>query len=267
MERVRQAMERALEQKWEPSARNESLNPSIRRRLSARRSDEPRRRSGDRFRIVKVSEQVLTRNKLVVSDKESRQREAFSVLQANIASSMRDNGWQSIGVTSPGTGSGKTLTAINLAIALALQSSRKILLLDLDFDHPDVHLHFDYAPELGLEDVLFEGTTVEQAAFKPGLQELAVLPLRRRDHNALQILRSDNLRTVLENLKEDYPDHLIVVNFSAVPNAETARLISSLIDCTLLIVEDNVTRESHFRKALNGLDRTRLLGTVLNRAN
>jgi Mrp family chromosome partitioning ATPase len=57
-----------------------------------------------------------------------------------------------------------------------------------------------------------------------------------------------------------------VVNCFAVPNAETARLITSLVDCTLLVVEDNVTRESHFRKTLNGLDRTRLLGTVLNRA-
>ncbi len=266
MERVREAMERALKQKWAPSDRIEPINPTIRRRRAARNSDEPGRRSGERFRYIKVDSTALADNKLIVADKTHPHRGAYGVLQANVLNAMSDSHWTSIGVTSPSTGSGKTLTATNLAAALAILSGKKILLLDLDVGHPDVHGYFNYEPEFGLEDVLFEGASVEKAAFKPGLDDLVVLPVRGNDNNARQILRSDNLRTALTSIRTDYPDYLVVANFPAVSNADTARLYSSLVDCMLLVAEDAVTRVTHFSKALGGLDRTTLVGTVLNRA-
>ncbi len=266
MERVREAMARALEQKWAPSEQVAPINPTIRRRQAARRSDETRRKSGERFRCVKIDAKTLANKNLIVAEKEHPQRGAFGVLQANVLSAMSDRNSASIGVTSPGSGSGKTLTAINLALALAMLSGKKVLLLDLDFGNPDVHDHFDYEPEFGLEDLLFEGATVEKVAFKPGLDGLVVVPVRGGDNNAGQILRSDNLRSALANIKTDYPDYLMVANFPAAASAETAKLLSSLVDSILLVVEDTVTREKHLSKALGGFDRTKLVGTVLNRA-
>lgn len=266
MERVRAAMERALKQQWAPSDRIEPINPTIRRRRAAQHSNEPRRKSGERFRYIKIDPKVLAAKKLIVADKAHSCRGAYGVLQANVLTAMVDRHWSSIGITSPSSGSGKTLTAINLAAALATLSGKKTMLLDLDIGHPDVHSYFDYKPEFGLEDVLFEGASVEKAAFKPGLDDLVVLPVRENNNNARQVLRSDNLRATLTSIKTDYPDYLVVANLPAISSTETAKLYSSLVDCMLLVAEDCVTRDAHFSKALKGLDKTTLVGTVLNRA-
>lgn len=259
-------MERALEQKWAPSDRIEPINPAIRRRLTTRRSGASQRKSGERFRYIKVEHEALANKNLIVVDKSHPHRSAYGVLQANVFSAMNEHGWTSIGVTSPGSGSGKTLTAMNLATALAMLADKKVLLLDLDFGDPDVHDYFAFEPEFGLEDVLFEGASVEKAAFKPGLGDLVILPVRGSNNSARQTLRSENLRAALTSIRTDYPDYLVVANLPAVTNTETAKLYSGLVDSILIVVEDTVTREAHYRKALAGLDKTKLVGTVLNRA-
>ncbi len=257
-------MERALEQKWGPPLRPAVLTSGARRRQE-RPSVSAKKPLRGGFSYLPVTQDVFARNRLVAAIKTSKHREAYSVLQANVVGQMTENDWVSVGVTSPATGAGKTLTAINLSIALATQASRKVFLLDLDLMHPSVHKYFDYEPKFGLEDCLFEGIALSKAAFEPAIDGLAVLPVRGATHNAMQILRSDSLRTLLDKIKKDDPDRLIVVDLPSITSAESTRTYTSLVDSTLLIVEDTATRVAQLRKALAMIDKSRLLGTVLNR--
>jgi Mrp family chromosome partitioning ATPase len=264
MERVREAMERALEQKWVPSVRPAVLTPVVSRQ-SARTEVSAQTPSRENFSYVPVAQDVFARNRLVAALKRNPHREAYGVLQASVVAQMTENEWVSLGVTGPATGAGKTLTAINLSIAVATQASRKVLLLDLDLKYPSVHTYFDYEPTLGLEDCLFEGVALTDAAFEPSIDGLAVLPVRGLNSNAMQILRSDSLRKLLDTIKKDDPDRLIIADLPAITSADHARAYSALVDSTLLVVEDTTTREADLRKALAMIGRTQFLGTVLNR--
>ena len=257
-------MERALEQKWVPPVRPADVTPGAHRRQE-KPSASAKKLRRERYSFVPVTQDVFARNRLVAAIKTSKHREAYSVLQANVVGQMTDNDWVSVGVTSPATGAGKTLTAINLSIALATQASREVLLLDLDLMHPSVHQYFEYQPKLGLEDCLFEGVALSEAAFELAIDGLAVLPVRGVTHNATQILRSDSLRKLLAKIKKDDPDRLIIADLPSITSAASARTYTSLVDGMLLIVEDTATREAHLRKALAMIGKSQLLGTVLNR--
>ncbi len=257
-------MERALEQKWAPPIRPADVTPGARRQQEKPSASAKKPLRGS-FPFVPVTQDVFARNRLVAAIRISKHREAYSVLQANVVEQMTENDWVSVGVTSPATGAGKTLTAINLSIALATQASREVLLLDLDLMHPSVHRYFEYHPKLGLEDCLFEGIALSEAVFEPAIDGLAVLPVRGVTHNATQILRSDSLRKLLAKIKKDDPDRLIIADLPSITSAASARTYTSLLDGTLLIVEDTATREAHLRKAIAMIGKSRLLGTVLNR--
>ena len=257
-------MERALEQKWAPPGRP-AVHASGARRRPERPSVSAKKSLRERLSFVPMTQDAFARNRLVAAIKTSKHREAYSVLQANVVGQMTENDWVSVGVTSPATGVGKTLTAINLSIALATQASREVLLLDLDLMHPSVHQYFEYQPKLGLEDCLFEGIALSEAAFEPAIDGLAVLPVRGVTHNATQILRSGSLRKLLAKIKKDDPDRLIIADLPPITSAASALTYASLVDGTLLVVEDTVTTEAHLRKAIAMIGKSQLLGTVLNR--
>src|ERR1035441_6565533 len=61
---------------------------------------------------------------------------------------------RTIGVTSPGAGDGKTVTAINLAGALSLKAAAKVLLVDVDFRRSAVHALLGLPKSPGLAEVI-----------------------------------------------------------------------------------------------------------------
>jgi protein-tyrosine kinase len=171
----------------------------------------------------------------------------------------------SLGVTSPETGVGKTLTAINLAISIAIQASRRVLLLDLDLENPNVHSYFEHEPKYGLEDCLFENKSIEDVVFSPAIDGLAVLAVKGSSRNATQILKSGSLRKLIDAIITADPDRLVVVDLPAIRGTGGALAGESLVDSTLLVVEDGETTEAHLRAALATICDVKLLGTVLNR--
>jgi Mrp family chromosome partitioning ATPase len=131
--------------------------------------------------------------------------------------------------------------------------------------YPNIHTYFEHEPELGLEDCLYEGATLSEAAFEPSIDGLAVLAVRRPTFSATQILRSEGLRELLDTIKRDDPDRMIIVDLPSITSSEDARTFNSLVDSILFVVEESATREAHFRKALAMIGKAQLLGTVLNK--
>jgi Mrp family chromosome partitioning ATPase len=270
MEKLRQAMESALETKWAHAPSAVIPLPAVRRKTEQSLPRKVRRVPQAcvpqaRVPCVTVSKDVFERNRLVAAIADHVHRDAYSVLRANVVEQMTAKNFVSLGVTSPETGVGKTLTAINLAISIAIQASRRVLLLDLDLENPNVHSYFEHEPLYGLEDCLFENKSIDDVVFSPAIDGLAVLAVKGRNRNATQILNSEYLRKLLDAITMADPDRIVVVNLPAIDGNKGALAGESLVDSTLLVVEDVATTEAHLRAALESICNVKLLGTVLNK--
>jgi len=282
MDRVREALELAVKEHWaqtEPLARSvevreqppQSVKPQSPERSAKRLRPVatsvpipgPERTRKER-RLAPVAERDLVNNRLVTADKTNSQREAYCLLQTAVSRRMAEADFHSLGITSPRSGHGKTLTAINLAISLARDAKQKVLLIDLNLRHPKVCNLFDQKPSAGVEGCLFRGVPLGDALFTASVDGLLILPARGDSQNASQILRSENLRTLLADSRTRYPDHVTVVDLPPLSAPTDAPVFETLVEGLLLVVDDQVTREVDFKRALAAIHKSKLVGTVLN---
>jgi capsular exopolysaccharide synthesis family protein len=170
-----------------------------------------------------------------------------------------------IGVTSPGAGEGKTVTAINLAGALARGSDARVLLVDADLRRPAV------ASQLGIRDadrgladlISQEGLAIERVVTPIEPFTLHVIPAGTAKGPIHRILRSPRLDAILKDAREHY-DYIVVDTPPLLPVFDSA-VLSRAVDGVLVVVAAHHTPRKLLGEALNLLDAPKVLGIVFNR--
>ncbi len=219
-----------------------------------------------RTKVVDVSPDVLEANRLVAALPDHELTDVYRILRTRVLQSMNSNRWNALAITSPATGSGKTMTAINLAVSLAREINRTVLLADFDLRNPSIHEYFDYQPELGLSDYLFNDAPLADMLFSPSIDRLVVLPGRESVHNSSEMLRSPKMTQLIEELKGRYPDRLIIFDLPPILAVDDALAFAPFTDAMLMVAEDGGTQRDDLEKALEILKDTPLIGTVLNKS-
>lgn len=171
---------------------------------------------------------------------------------------------QTIAITSPATGDGKTTLACNLAILLA-QSGKRVALIDADFRQPSLHGIFGLDNPVGLSGVL-NGDDVESAVRRTPVEHLDVLTSGPASGEVSQQLNSPRFNELLRQLKGRY-DH-ILFDTAGVVGSNDARVIAAGCDTTLLVMRDERTTRFAATTARDALLSVgaMLMGIVLNDA-
>jgi len=189
---------------------------------------------------------------------------AYKLLRTQVLQRLKAKGWRALAVTSPGPGEGKTLTAVNLALILAQDVNQTVLLVDLDLRHPRVHRAFGYEPAAGITDHLFAGVPLPDILFTPGVERLVVLPGREAYPHSSEILASPDMIALVQELKDRYPDRLVLFDLPPLLSADDALAFAPYVDAAILVVREGVTTQESFERALRYLGHTPIVGTVLN---
>lgn len=218
-------------------------------------------------KVVDVPEEVFLNNRVISAVPQHEYKDAYRMLRTRVLQSMRSNNWNSLAVTGPASGCGKTLTAINLAVSLAMEVTHTVLLIDLDLRKPSIHTYFDYEPEHGISDFLLNDVPINEIMFSPGIERLVVIPGRKGIHNSSEMLRSPKMLSFIDEVKNRYPDRILVVDLPPVLAADDALAFSPFIDTMLLVAEDGSTRADHLQKSMEALKNANIMGTVLNKAD
>jgi capsular exopolysaccharide synthesis family protein len=218
-------------------------------------------------KVIDVPERVLAENRLIAAIPGHEFKDAYRMLRTRVLQSMRENHWTSVAITGPASGCGKTLTAVNLAISLAMEVTNTVLLVDLDLRKPSIHDYFGYQPECGLSDYLLHGVPIQQIMFTPSIERLVVLPGREAIENSSEMLRSPKMVALVSELKNRYPDRLVVYDLPPILAADDALSFAPYTDAMLLVAEAGGTSRDDLKKALEVLKSTPVIGTVLNKAN
>lgn len=167
-------------------------------------------------------------------------------------------------VTSTLRGEGKTLTALNLAITLAQEYDHTVLLVDADLRNPSIHKYLGFEPKVGLGDCLRGRVDIEEALVKTGIGKLVVLPGVGVVEDPVELLSSKKMKTVLEELKNRYPDRYVIFDMPPALNFADAQVLGASVDGVLFVVREGMAKVAQIKKALSHLRDTKVLGTVYN---
>jgi len=266
MERIRQAVEQA---KRERQKSGDDTSPrSVRVGIGAVSVAPDRPATSfqyDQTRAVEVSAEVRNNNRLVASIKDHPLRDIYKMLRTRILQEMKANSWNTVAVTSPSKGAGKTLTAINLSIAIAGDLSHTALLIDGDLRHPSAHQYFGFEPEFGLSDHLLGDVPLSKVFFHPDMERLTVLPGKDPINESAEMLASPKVVSMLSEIRSRYSDRIIVVDLAPVLSVDDVLALAPNVDCVLMVAEAGATSREDLAQAIEMLEGVPIVGTVLNK--
>lgn len=192
---------------------------------------------------------------------------AYKVLRTHVLQRMRANHWQSLAITSPRDGNGKTVTAINLAISLARDVKHTVLLVDLDLRRPSLATHFYAEPRPGLSDYITDDVPIEDILVNPGIERLVLLPCNHSFMHSSEVLCSPKMIELVEELKGRYPDRLVLFDMPPILVSDDVIAFLPYVDAALLVIEDGRTTKDELGEACRLLGEDKFLGTVLNKSD
>lgn len=217
-------------------------------------------------RVIEIDQDTLKQNRVLAFDKNEPEAESFALLRTKVLNQMRVNGWNTVGITAPHEGAGKSLIAVNLAYSLLLEGNHSILLVDLDLRRPTLHKYFGFEPEFGLVDCVRNGTPINEVLVSPNNDRLTLLPSKGRTLHSSETLTLPKMAELIGEMKARYKDRIIIFDMPPCLITDDVMVSLKYVDCTLLVAEDGKTKEDELRKSHEMLADHGFLGSVLNKA-
>jgi exopolysaccharide/PEP-CTERM locus tyrosine autokinase len=217
-------------------------------------------------RSIPVSKELLRRRRVITGIDDRAVEDAYKILCTQVLQRTRDKGFNALAVVSPGPGEGKTLTAINLAISLSGEIGQTVLLVDADLRHPSVHEYFGLGTVPGLTEHLLDQVRLETILINPGIKDFVLLPGGRPLRNSAEMLSSPKMHALVREVKSRYPSRIIVFDLPPVLTVADAIAFAPHVDATLMVVQEEKTGADDLSRAVEMLESTNLIGTVLNNA-
>ena len=258
MEKIQQALERARSQREAVSENNTVRN----------------RQAVDVQSIIYTRTQSITghvetqrENRILSAMGHSAYADAFKILSTQVMQRMEDHQWSSLAITSVGENEGRTTSAINLGISIAREIEYTVLLVDANLRKPELHKYFGIPPGAGLSDYLTGDVELADILIKPGdIDHFVILPGGTPIMNSIEMLGSPKMCSLVEELKNRYPKRIVIFDLPPILNTAETLSFAPCVDCALVVVEDDVTKDAELKRSIDLLSVTNVLGTVLNKA-
>jgi exopolysaccharide/PEP-CTERM locus tyrosine autokinase len=207
--------------------------------------DKPRSRVADEFRVIKRP------------------------LLANIANegAARIKYGNLIMVTSAMPGEGKTQTSINLAMSLAMELDRAVLLVDADVARPSLPRRLGLPDTRGLLDVLCDKSVgLSQVILRTNVEKLTFLSSGNRQERATEMLASEAMIDLLDELANRYSDRIVVFDSPPLLVTTESRVLATHLGQIVFVVHAETTLQSQVKQALATVEACQVKLMVLNGA-
>jgi len=187
-------------------------------------------------------------------------QESFQVLCHRLFQVRAQRRLQTILVTSPVPGEGKTVVSLNLATTLSKNSS-SVLLVDADLRHPSSgHLGLDPAP--GFSDYLNGRVDLAQAIRRVNPMGFYYLPSGSPAANPTELLQKPRLQELVNQASAAF--EWIIFDSPSVNLFADARYLSAIADGVLVVVREGMTPKELAMKSITALGQAFILGMVYN---
>jgi exopolysaccharide/PEP-CTERM locus tyrosine autokinase len=207
---------------------------------------------------------MLHKNLVSLVNPQSYETEQFKILRNNILFPVAGKAPQSILITSSLQGEGKSFVAANLAVSIALNVNQHVLLIDCDLRKPDLHRIFGLGDGPGLSDYLAERRNLASLLQRTEVERLSLLPGGPIPPNPSELMSSERMAEMLEEVKQRYNDRLIVIDSPPPGLAAETSYLARQVDGILLVVQHGKTPREDVEDLMDTVGSEKILGTVIN---
>ncbi len=206
--------------------------------------DAPRSHLADQYRVLK---RPLITNALG--------RGASTIAHGNL-----------IMVTSALPGEGKSFTSINLAMSIAAELDHTVMLVDADVARPSVLRVLGLPPGPGLLDLLEGKAEMADVLLRTNVDKLTILPSGTPHARATELLASEAMTQLLEDMATRYRDRIIIFDSPPILLTTESRVLATHMGQIVVIVHADRTLQSSVQQALAALESCPVKMMVLNKA-
>lgn len=170
-------------------------------------------------------------------------------------------------VTSAMPGEGKSFTAINLAMSMAMELDYRVLLVDADVAKPSLIKTLGLPPSPGLLDLLLDKRTdMADVMLRTNVEKLTLLPSGTPHPRATELLASDAMTSLVEEMGRRYPDRVIIFDSPPLLLTTESRVLATHMGQIVMVVQSEKTLQSQVRHALSTIEACPVKMLVLNQA-
>jgi polysaccharide chain length determinant protein (PEP-CTERM system associated) len=197
----------------------------------------------------------------VIGDPQSASSEQYGILSLKIQQWMNQSNGRVLLVTSAAGGEGKSVTAVNLSLVLSSSLEGRVLLLDGDLRRPQVHKHLGLNPGKGFSDLLSQ-PGVDINSYISKFQDLYVIAGGAEPVNPVGLLASRRAAEILARLRNEF--QFIVLDSPPIVPIADSHILAGLADGVVIVIRARHTPRELFRRAIESLSASNVLGIVLN---
>lgn len=200
-------------------------------------------------------------------DPDGFEADLFRLLRSRILFPQSGQPPRTILVTSALPEEGKSFVSANLAINMARHVDKHVLLVDCDLRKPSIHTKFGFNGVKGLSEYLSERADLPSLLLKSGVEKLTLLPSGAPPQNPSELITSDKMASLIQELKARYHDRYIILDSPPPMMASETSAISKWVDGILLVVRYGATPIDLVEELMTHLDREKIVGAVINKFN
>jgi capsular exopolysaccharide synthesis family protein len=197
-------------------------------------------------------------------DPKSTVAEQYKTLRTNLQAINSKTPIKAITVTSSIHREGKSITTINLAISMAQDlNNKQILLVDADMRRASISRYLGVKSELGLADLISNGSDVDEALLNIGIENLTILPAGKPPHNPAELLGSVKMKNLIALLKKKYD--YVIFDTPPIISVTDAGLLGPETDGVIMVIQAERTQKGIVEHAENLLKQAqaKMLGYIL----
>jgi protein-tyrosine kinase len=206
--------------------------------------DAPRSQAADQYRVIKRP----------------------LIANAKGKSSTISNHANLIMVTSALVGEGKSFTSVNLAMSIAMELDNTVMLVDADVARPSVLRMLGLPSGPGLLDLLEGSTDMASVLLKTNIDKLTILPSGTPHPQATELLASDAMRLLLDDMAQRYSDRIIIFDSPPLLLTTEARVLATQMGQLVMVIQADKTLQASVQHALATIKSCSHIHLVLNKA-
>lgn len=171
---------------------------------------------------------------------------------------------KTIMITSAIPNEGKSFVAANLGISFAQGMDQYALIVDCDLRTPGIARKFGISGDVGLVDYLRDDKSVTELIRKTSINKLSVIPGGIAPVNPAELLSSQKMKGLVEELSSKYDDRKIIFVSPPALTAAESTVLAEHVDGIVLVVRQGKAGRPQIDKFKELMGKNRILGMVFN---